>query len=134
MRIDAVALWGYNGSKQLRFEVYARGYLMTDYIQVTTTTASQKEAEKIARALLEAKLAGCVQIVGPISSTYWWQGVIESAQEWLCHIKTSLQLYPQVETAIRRLHSYQVPEILALPVVAGNPDYLRWLEDELSKT
>lgn len=107
---------------------------MTEYIQVTTATASREEAEKIARALLEARLAGCVQIVGPVSSTYWWQGTIESAQEWLCYIKTSRQLYPQVETTIRRLHSYQVPEILASPVVAGNPDYLKWLDGELAKT
>jgi periplasmic divalent cation tolerance protein len=106
---------------------------MTDYIQVMTATASREEADKIARALLETKLAGCVQIVGPISSTYWWQGTIESAQEWLCHIKTSRLLYPQVEAAIRRLHSYQVPEILALPVVAGNKDYLNWLEGELAR-
>ena len=109
------------------------GYPMTDYIQVTTVTASQKEAENIARALLETRLAGCVQIFGPISSTYWWQGTIESAREWVCQIKTSRQLYPQVEATIRRLHSYQVPEILASPVVAGNPDYLKWLDGELAK-
>ena len=106
---------------------------MTDYIQVMTATASREEAEKIARAMLETRLAGCVQIVGPISSAYWWQGTIESAQEWLCHIKTSRLLYPQVEATIRRLHSYRVPEILALPVVAGNKDYLKWLEGELAR-
>ncbi len=105
---------------------------MTDFIQVTTVTSSQKEAENIANTLLNIKLAGCVQISGPVSSTYWWQGTVESAQEWVCQIKTSRQLYPKVEAAIRRLHSYQVPEILALPVIAGNPDYLKWLEGELT--
>jgi periplasmic divalent cation tolerance protein len=107
---------------------------MIEYIQVTTVAASQKEAENIARALLETRLAGCVQISGPISSTYWWQGTIESAQEWVCQIKTSRQLYPQIEATIRRLHSYKVPEILALSVVTGNQDYLKWLDGELAKT
>lgn len=106
---------------------------MTDYIQVTTVTSSQKEAENIARALLEARLAGCIQIFGPISSTYWWQGTIESAQEWTCYIKTNRQLYPQVEATIRRLHSYKVPEILVSAVVTGNQDYLKWLDGELAK-
>ena len=106
---------------------------MTDYIQVTTVTASRKEAENIARALLEARLAGCIQIFGPISSTYWWQGNIESAQEWVCQIKTSRQLYSQIEATIRRLHSYQIPEILVSPVIAGNQDYLKWLDSELVK-
>jgi periplasmic divalent cation tolerance protein len=104
---------------------------MTDYIQVTTVTSNQKEAENITRALLDARLAACVQIYGPVSSTYWWQGVIESAQEWVCYIKTSRQLYPRVEETIRRLHSYEVPEIIASPIIAGNPDYLKWLDSEL---
>ncbi len=109
------------------------GQPMTEYIQVTTATASQKEAENIACALLETRLAGCVQIYGPISSTYWWQGTIESAQEWVCQIKTSRRLYPQIEATIQRLHSYKVPEIIALPLVDGNPDYFKWLEGELAK-
>jgi periplasmic divalent cation tolerance protein len=110
------------------------GQSMTEYIQITTVTANQKEAENIAQSLLETRLAGCIQIYGPISSTYWWQGTIESAQEWLCQIKTSRQLYPQIEAIIRSLHSYKVPEILALPVIDGNPDYLKWLDGELVKT
>jgi periplasmic divalent cation tolerance protein len=107
---------------------------MTEYIQVTTVTANQKEAENIAHVLLETRLAACVQIFGPISSTYWWQGTIESAQEWVCQIKTSRQLYPQVETTIRRLHSYEIPEIVASPIIVGNQDYLKWLDAEVAKT
>lgn len=105
---------------------------MTDYIQVTTVTDSQKEAESIARALLESRLAACVQIYGPVSSIYWWQNTIESTQEWTCQIKSRQQLYPRVENAIRRLHSYEVPEILVSPVINGNPDYLKWLDGELA--
>ncbi len=107
--------------------------MMADYLQVTTTTASREEADKIARALLEARLAGCVQVSDPISSTYWWQGALESSQEWTCCIKTSRRLYPRVEKTIKRLHSYQVPEILASAVVEGSPEYLAWLENELDR-
>lgn len=104
---------------------------MTDAIQVITTTASKAEADKIARALVERQLAACVQIVGPVSSTFRWQGKIDSAEEWLCTIKTRVSHYAAVESAIRELHSYDVPEILAVPVVAGSRDYLQWLEGEL---
>jgi periplasmic divalent cation tolerance protein len=107
---------------------------MTDYIQVTTVTSTQKEAENISRSLLDARLAACVQIYGPVSSSYWWRGVKESAQEWVCYIKTNLQLFPRVEETIRSLHSYELPEILASPVIAGNTDYLKWLENELTKS
>lgn len=107
---------------------------MTDYVQVTTVTSTQEEAEKITRALLDARLAACVQIYGPVSSTYWWQGAIESGQEWVCNIKTKRQLYSLVEETIHRLHSYEVPEILASSVIDGSPDYLKWLEGELVKT
>jgi periplasmic divalent cation tolerance protein len=105
---------------------------MTDAIQVVTTTSSQDEAEKIARTLVERRLAACVQVAGPVTSTYHWQGRIESAQEFLCIIKTRQSHYLAVEDAIRELHSYEVPEILALPVSAGNHAYLDWLRGELA--
>lgn len=104
---------------------------MTDFIQVVTTTNSREDADRIARALVEQRVAGCVQILGPISSTYRWQGEIETAQEWLCLIKSRRDRYPDLEQAIRELHSYDVPEILATPVVAGSAAYLQWLADEL---
>jgi periplasmic divalent cation tolerance protein len=105
---------------------------MTDTIQVVTTTSSKEEAEKIARALVERRLAACVQVAGPIASTYHWQGRIESAQEFLCIIKTRQSHYLALEDAIRELHSYEVPEILAFQVTAGNRAYLDWLRDELA--
>ena len=104
---------------------------MSEYIQVMTTTGKREDALKIAKTMVGGRLAGCAQVVGPISSTYWWKGEIESAEEWLCLMKTKRNLYPEVEAAIRSLHSYEVPEILATPIVAGDPDYLDWLEREL---
>jgi periplasmic divalent cation tolerance protein len=104
---------------------------MTDCIQVLTTTASQDEAARIARTLVEGRLAACVQVLGPITSTYRWQGAIETSQEWLCIAKTLKGLYPEVEQAIRQAHSYQVPEILAVAVAAASADYLAWLAGEV---
>lgn len=100
---------------------------MEEYIQVMTTTETEEEARRIARALVERRLAGCVQVLGPITSTYRWEGEVETAQEWLCLIKSRRDLYPELETAIRELHAYEVPEILALPVVEGDRRYLEWL-------
>jgi periplasmic divalent cation tolerance protein len=106
---------------------------MADYIQVITTTTSKAEAEAIARALVGQRLAACVQVLGPIASTYWWQGKIETSQEWQCWIKSRRDLYEQIERAIRQVHSYEVPEILAIPVVAGSDSFLAWLDDELKR-
>ena len=106
---------------------------MTGSVQVSTTTEAKSSAQTIARALIEQRLAACVQIVGPITSTYRWQGEIETAEEWLCLIKTRSDLYEQLEAAIREVHPYDVPEILAVPVVAGSEDYLAWLDSGLGK-
>jgi periplasmic divalent cation tolerance protein len=100
---------------------------MTDAIQVFTTIGNRHDADNLAQALVERHLAGCVQIIGPITSTYRWQGEIESGQEWLCLVKTTKDKYDRLEAAIRELHPYEVPEILALPVVAGHQAYLDWL-------
>ena len=105
---------------------------MSTYIQVVTTTALRDEAERIASELVEARLAACVQIVGPIRSTYRWQGKIESSEEWQCWVKTRGELFARVEEAIRRVHPYEVPEILAVPVVAGSAAYLAWLDAQLT--
>jgi periplasmic divalent cation tolerance protein len=104
---------------------------MTDAIQIVTTTAQQSDAQKIATALVEQRLAACVQISGPITSTYRWQGEVESAQEWICTIKTRRDLYDEVEQVIRQLHPYEQPEILATPIVAGSAGYLQWLDEEV---
>jgi periplasmic divalent cation tolerance protein len=104
---------------------------MPDYIQVVTTTENHEQAEAIARALVEERLAACVQIVGPITSIYRWHDNIETAQEWQCWAKSRRDHYDAIETLIRRLHTYQVPEILAIDVLAGSVDYLNWLDGEI---
>jgi periplasmic divalent cation tolerance protein len=103
---------------------------MSDYIQVVTTTERREDADRIARTLVDERLAACVQVVGPISSVYRWRGVIETAQEWQCWAKSRRDLYEQIEQAIRRIHPYEVPEILAVPVLCGSAGYLAWLEGE----
>jgi periplasmic divalent cation tolerance protein len=104
---------------------------MTDFIQVMTTVAKRDDAEDIARKLVGERLAACVQVIGPVQSTYWWEGRLETGEEWLCLAKSRLDLYPSVEQAIRAIHPYQVPEILAVPVVAGFEGYLAWMQAEL---
>lgn len=105
---------------------------MTDYIQTMTTVPSKVAAQTIADTLLREKLAACVQIVGPVESRYWWQGNLETAEEWQCVAKSRLSLFARLEEAIRRVHPYEVPEILASPIEIGNADYLAWLDRELS--
>jgi periplasmic divalent cation tolerance protein len=101
------------------------------FIQIATATDSPEAAEKIASVLLADRLAACVQIVGPVASHYWWQGKVENAAEWLCLIKSERRLYERIEAAIRALHSYEVPEIAAVEIVAAGADYLSWLSGEL---
>lgn len=98
-------------------------------LQVVTATETKADAERIAAALLEQRLAACVQIAGPVQSSYWWQGKIETAQEWLCIIKTHESVYAQVEEAIQGIHPYDTPEIIALQVVEANRTYLDWLSE-----
>ncbi|HVO66633.1 MAG TPA: divalent-cation tolerance protein CutA [Syntrophales bacterium] len=104
---------------------------MDYYIQVLTTTGRKEDAEKIAMTLVERKLAACVQILGPITSTYRWKGNIEAAEEWQCVIKSRKDLYKDIEKAIKSIHPYEVPEIIATPIIAGSKDYLDWLQGEL---
>lgn len=102
---------------------------MSKYIQMTTTTDSREAAGKIAETLVKGKIAACVQVSGPITSTYEWQGKIENTEEWCCVIKTRESLYGKVEEAIKAVHAYEVPEIIALPITAGNPAYLAWIDE-----
>jgi periplasmic divalent cation tolerance protein len=103
---------------------------MADYIQVSTAAGSREEADLIAKALIERRLAGCVQIIGPVQSIYRWQGQVEQAAEWLCLIKTTRTQYGDVEAAIRELHSYECPEVIATPIEAGSEAYLAWLAEQ----
>ena len=104
---------------------------MKSYIQVSTTTETKEQAKKIADFLVETKLAACVQILGPIESTYRWKGKVETATEWLCLIKTQEDFYTEVESAIKEMHSYETPEIIAVPIVKGSKEYLNWIDAEL---
>jgi periplasmic divalent cation tolerance protein len=106
---------------------------MSNFIQVNTTIDTQEGAKKIADTLIERRLAACVQISGPITSTYWWQGQIEVAQEWLCTAKTRQDLYAAVEQAIREVHAYEEPEILVTPVLTGSQGYLNWIAQETTE-
>jgi periplasmic divalent cation tolerance protein len=106
---------------------------MAEFLQITTTADSGPTAERIAAELVNRRLAGCVQIVGPIQSVYRWQGAVERAEEWLLLIKTSVAQYKAVEAAILELHSYECPEIIATPITAGSDSYLAWLDDQLSE-
>jgi periplasmic divalent cation tolerance protein len=98
-----------------------------EYLQVTTTAGSEEEADRISAALVERRLAACVQVVGPIVSRYRWQGAVERSTEWMCVAKTSTVRYAELEAAVRELHSYDEPEIVATPIVAGSASYLEWL-------
>jgi periplasmic divalent cation tolerance protein len=106
-------------------------FKMKSYIQISTTTATREDAQKIARYLVEQKLAACAQILGPIESTYTWKSQIETANEWLCLIKTRENLFGKAEAAIKKLHPYETPEIIAVPIKQGSAQYLQWIEDSL---
>lgn len=99
-------------------------------IQVITTTTERSEADTIAAALLKERLAACVQIGGPIDSSYWWNERIETSREFVLTIKTRRDLFPRLEAAILALHSYEQPEILAFAAVEVTPGYLKWLEEQ----
>ena len=104
---------------------------MTDKVVVLVTVGNVKEARRIARGLVGTRLAACVTLSGPAISIYRWQGKIETSRERLLVIKTSREIFPEVEAAIRRLHSYATPEIICLPIVDGSRDYLEWLGQSL---
>ena len=104
---------------------------MADYIQVMTTLEKKEDAVMISRKVLEEKLAACVQIIGPMTSAYWWEGKIEEATEWLCLMKSRRDFYDRLEKRIKDIHPYEEPEILAIPVIAGSRGYLDWLDGEL---
>ena len=106
---------------------------MSEYIQVSTTVTTEEEAGAIARLLVEKRLAACVQVVGPITSHYRWQGKIETAKEYLCLAKSRAALYLEMEAAIKSIHPYEVAEIIATPIIAGSKEYLAWLAAEVKE-
>jgi len=105
---------------------------MTDKRIVLTTAASEEEAHKIARALVERGAAACVNIVPQITSLYRWQGNVEESREWLLIVKTTAAAFVQVRDAIAELHSYEVPECVCLNIEDGSPAYLDWIAESVS--
>lgn len=101
------------------------------YIVVMVTTANKEEAEKIACHLLNEKLIACANIIGPVSSLFWWAGKVESANEHILLMKSRIELFEKVSETVRALHSYKIPEIIALPIVKGSNAYMEWLESSL---
>jgi len=98
-------------------------------IVVFVTCANKNQANKIAKALIKHKLAACVNSVNPVNSLFWWQKKVDSCKEVLLIIKTKKRLFGKLEKLVKSLHSYDVPEIIALPIVMGNKKYLNWIND-----
>ena len=105
---------------------------MTDKRIVLSTTGSEEEARKIARHLVERRLAACVNIVPQVTSIYRWEGKIEEAGEWILVIKTTAAAFGAVREAIASLHSYDLPECICLTIEEGSPNYLEWIADSVS--
>jgi periplasmic divalent cation tolerance protein len=106
---------------------------MEKIIQIITTCNSKDLAEGIGKRLVEKRLAACAQISGPIISTYWWKGKMEETTEWTCTLKSTVGLYDKVETAIREVHPYDLPEIIAIDVEKTLPAYADWVREETNK-
>jgi len=104
----------------------------TRYIIVLITSDSVEEADHIAQILLNKKKAACVNIVRGIDSYFWWEGKLDSAGENLLIAKTKASLLPEIINLVKKAHSYDVPEVIALPIIEGNPDYLKWIERSVS--
>ncbi len=105
---------------------------MSDLVQISTTTGTREIAERIAVELVDLRLAACAQVSGPITSIYRWQGQVENSEEWLCTAKTAFQHLPAIQELFKRLHPYEVPELIATPLVGGSVAYLKWLSAQVA--
>ncbi len=103
----------------------------SSYAVIMVTAANREEAEKIARHLLAEKLIACANIISPVSSLFYWSGKIEKADEHLLLMKSRLDLFEELSESIKALHSYEVPEIIALPIIRGLSTYIEWLDSSL---
>jgi len=104
---------------------------MSSYIVAFMTAANREEAVKIVKSLLKERLIACANILGPVSSLFWWEGKIDEASEFLVFMKSHKNLFEKLSERIIEIHSYEVPEIIALPIIKGSPTYLKWLSDSL---
>jgi periplasmic divalent cation tolerance protein len=103
---------------------------MAEYVQITTTTGKRHDAEQIASELVSRKFAACAQVSGPVVSTFRWQGKIETAEEWTCTIKTTAAQLVNIQQLFKEIHPYEVPELIATPIIDGSPAYLKWVDEE----
>jgi periplasmic divalent cation tolerance protein len=108
-----------------------KGGVVTDKVVIMVTAASRRECRKIARHLVDKKLAACVNITQPIESVYRWEGKIVGEKEYLMLIKSTRELFPEIKLEISKLHSYHTPEIICLPIIEGSQDYLQWISDSV---
>ena len=104
---------------------------MADYVLVLTTVGSADVAEQLAAGIVAARLAACVQVVGPVRSVYRWQGAIQAEQEWQCLAKTTAQRLDALVEYLRENHPYELPEVIATPIVGGSAGYLEWVAGEV---
>jgi periplasmic divalent cation tolerance protein len=111
-----------------------QGGRVTDKVVILVTAATQEECRKIARHLVENQLAACVNITQPIESVYRWEGKVTQDQEFQLFIKSTRELFPEIKAAIGKLHSYQTPEIICLPIVDGSQSYLQWIAQSVKPT
>ena len=102
-------------------------------VQIVTAVETREVAEEIAQSLLAEHLAACVQIAGPVSSAYWWKGAIERSEEWIVTVKSTRDRYRTIERQIVSLHTYDTPEIIAVPVIEGSQRYLAWMSSVLAE-
>ncbi|MEV4291376.1 divalent-cation tolerance protein CutA [Nonomuraea bangladeshensis] len=105
---------------------------MAEFVEVHVTVPDRDAAERIADVVVGERLAAAAQLVAPITSVYWWRGEINRAEEWLLFMKTTAGRFDELAAAIRELHPYEVPQIIAVPLVAGTADYLEWIRRETS--
>jgi periplasmic divalent cation tolerance protein len=101
-----------------------------DCLQVTVAAASREEADRITRTAVEERLAACGQVIGPVTSTYRWEGKVARGEEWICVLKTTRARFPELRYHVLGMHGYRVPEIIATAITAGAIDYLEWIHAE----
>ena len=102
-------------------------------IVIFVTASTEEEAHRIAELLLNQRKAACINIIPKVDSLFWWQGKLDSARESFLIIKTRASLLPEIVDLVKSVHSYEVPEIIAMPIVGGNEDYLKWIDSEVKK-
>ena len=105
----------------------------TGKIVIFVTASTEEEAHKVAELLLGRRKAACVNIVPEVDSSFWWRGKLDSARESLLIIKTRASLLPEIIEMVKSVHSYEVPEIIALPIIGGSEDYLEWIDDAVKE-